>query len=145
MKNLKGLPLNIDVGLIYSKVPSTNVSLIGGEIKWAVLGGTPVTPAVAIRGSYTQLNGVDSLDLATMGLDVSVSKGFVFLTPYAGVGQLWITAEEKVDVIDLSKAEETLTKVFAGIKFDPLPLISLTAEVDYAEIMAYSLRLSINF
>lgn len=140
----KGLPFKIDVGLIYSQVPGTNISLIGGEAKWAILEGSSVTPAFALRGSYTKLNGIDTLDLETMGFDASISKGFVLLTPYAGIGQLWITAEEKAG-IGLSEAKEELTKVYAGIKFDPFPMVSFTAEVDYAEIMAYSLRLSVNF
>lgn len=140
----KGLPYKIDVGAIYSQVSGTNISLIGGEVKWALLEGSPVTPAFSLRGSYTKMNGVDTLDLETMGFDACVSKGFALLTPYAGIGQLWITAEEKAG-IGLSKAKEELTKVYAGIKFDPFPMVSLTAEVDYAEIMAYSLRLSLNF
>jgi hypothetical protein len=119
--------------------------LIGGEAKWAILEGSSVTPAFALRGSYTKLNGVDTLDLETMGLDASVSKGFVIITPYIGIGQLWITAQEKAPVIELSEVNEELTKIYAGIKFDPFPMVSLTAEVDYAEIMAYSLRVSVNF
>jgi hypothetical protein len=140
----KGLPFKIDVGAIYSQVPGTNISLIGGEVKWSLLEGSPVTPSFSIRGSYTKLNGVDTLDLETMGFDASISKGFAILTPYAGIGQLWITAEEKAG-IGLSNAKEQLTKVYAGIKYDPFPMVSLTAEVDYAEIIAYSLRFSANF
>jgi len=140
----KGLPLNIDVGLIYSLVPGTNISLFGGEAKWALLKGTPVTPAFALRGSYTMLNGVDTLDLETIGIDASISKGFAIVTPYAGLGQLWITAKEKAG-IGLADAKEELTKVFAGIKFDPFPLASITLEADYADILAYSLRLGIDF
>ena len=140
----KGLPYKIDLGAIYSQISGTNVSLIGGEIKWSLLEGSPVTPAFSVRGSYTKLNGVDTLDMETMGLDASVSKGFTIFTPYVGVGQLWVSGEEKAG-IGLSKANEQLTKVYAGIKFDPFPLVSLTAEVDYAEIMAYSLRFSANF
>ncbi len=34
----KGLPFDIDVGLMYSAVPSSNIKLLGGEVRWAVLG-----------------------------------------------------------------------------------------------------------
>lgn len=141
----KGLPLKIDVGVIYSQIPGTNVSLMGGELKWAVIKGSAITPAFALRGSYTKLDGVDTLDLETMGIDASISKGFVFLTPYVGIGEIWISAKEKLPALDIPEVKKELTKVYAGIKFDPFPLVSLTAEVDYAEIMAYSLRLSVNF
>lgn len=140
----KGLPMNIDVGVIYSQVPGTNISLFGGEAKWALLEGTPVTPAFALRASYTTLSGVDTLDLETIGIDASISKGFAILTPYAGVGQLWITAKEKAG-IGLADAKEELTKVFGGIAFKPFPLARIALEADYAEILAYSLRFSIEF
>ena len=141
----KGLPFKLDIGAIFTQVPDSNIKLFGGELKWAVLEGSMITPAFALRGAYTKLNGVDTLDMDTMSLDASISKGFVMITPYAGVGQIWINAEEKVPVLALEKAKEELTKIYGGLKFDPFPLVSLTAEVDYADIMAYSLRLSVNF
>jgi len=140
----KGLPLRIDIGAIFTQVPGSNIKLFGGELKWAILEGSVVTPAFALRGAYTKLDGVDTLDMDTMSLDASISKGFVMFTPYAGVGQLWINAEEKAG-IGLEEAKEELTNVYGGIKFDPFPLVSLTAEVDYADMVAYSLRLSVNF
>src|SRR4029078_12447026 len=66
-----GLPLNLDVGLVYSKVPNSNVSMIGGELKWAFIGGGAAMPALALRGSYTKLLGVSDMDLNTYGLDLS--------------------------------------------------------------------------
>ncbi|MGA1845402.1 MAG: hypothetical protein ACMUIS_12630, partial [bacterium] len=47
----KGFPMNIDVGVIYSQVPGSNISLLGGEAMWALLKGPPVTPAFALRAS----------------------------------------------------------------------------------------------
>src|SRR4029077_8997621 len=64
-----GLPLNLDVGMVYGKVPNSNVSMIGGELKWAFIGGGVAMPAVALRGSYTKLLGVSDMDLNTYGLD----------------------------------------------------------------------------
>lgn len=140
----KGLPFGIDVGAIYSKVPDTNIQLIGGEVKWAVLQGTVATPAVAIRGSYTKLLGVDNLDLETVGYDASISKGVAIFTPYAGVGQVLINSEPK-NVGGLLKDEEiTETKYFVGVK-TKLLLLTVTAEADFAEVPAYSLRVGMGF
>src|SRR3989304_7384341 len=53
----KGLPFGIDVGAVFSTVPGSNITLYGGEIKYAVLKGSIVSPAVALRGTYTTLSG----------------------------------------------------------------------------------------
>ena len=139
----KGLPWKIDLGIIYSKVPDSNISLIGGELKWALLKGSMVTPAVAIRGSYTRLLGVSQLKLETYGVDISISKGIAFLTPYGGLGEIWINSEETAG-IGLGKARINETKFFGGVKATFL-LFSLVAEVSYADILSYSLRANIGF
>src|SRR5450759_2287821 len=77
----KGLPLNIDIGAFYSAVPSTNIKLYGGELRYAILEGGVALPAVGIRGALTKLSGVSQLDLSTKSLDVSISKGFAMFTP----------------------------------------------------------------
>jgi hypothetical protein len=71
---IKGLPLNIDIGASYAAVPGSNIRLIGIEAKYAILAGSVATPALAIRGSYTRLSGVDQLAFNTRGIDVSLSK-----------------------------------------------------------------------
>jgi len=142
----KGLPFGIDIGAIYSKVPDTNIQLIGGEVMWAILKGTAATPAVAIRGSYTKLLGVDNLDLETVGYDASISKGVAMFTPYAGVGQVMINSEPKNLPLGFTLKDEeiTETKYFVGVK-TKLLLLTVTAEADFAEIPAYSLRVGMGF
>lgn len=141
----KGLPFGIDLGAMYSTVPGTNISLWGGEVKWAILQGSIATPAVALRGTYTQLTGVDNLDLNTMGYDISISKGFTILTPYAGIGQVKIESDPKNIPGNLLTNESiTETKYFAGLKVG-LGLFNFVGEVDLAEVPAYSLKLGVGF
>lgn len=137
----KGLPFGVDVGLVYSKVPSSNIGMLGGEIKWAILKGTLATPALAVRASYTTLTGVDDFDLSTYGADVSVSKGFAFVTPYLGVGETWIKSSADALGFDESLAAP---KMFVGAKVS-LMVLSLAAEANYSKIPSYSLRLSLSF
>ncbi len=139
----KGLPFGIDLGAIYSQVPTTNISLWGGEVKWAFLKGGITMPAVAVRGTYTKLNGVDNLDLNTMGYDISISKGFLMFTPYAGVGQVKIESEPK-NIPLLEKESITETKYFAGLKAS-LGFLNAVAEADFAEVPAYSLKVGVGF
>ncbi len=142
----KGLPFGIDVGVVYAKVQQSNIGLIGGEIKWALLKGTVATPALAIRGSYTSLTGVGDLDLETYGVDVSASKGFAFLTPYVGVGLVRIHSEVTDPVLAgfLTKEELTEVKGFAGLKVKLL-LLSLVGEVEISEVPSYTFRLNFSF
>lgn len=138
----KGLPFGFDIGAVYSKVPQSNVSMVGGELKWAFISGNAVFPAVAIRGSYTKLLGVDDLDLQTTGADLSISKGLAFVTPYAGIGQVWIKSKEKVSNLNLKEESLSLTKGFIGVKISLL-IVNFVAEADFSKIPLYTARINI--
>ncbi|MEO5657770.1 MAG: DUF6588 family protein [Nitrospiria bacterium] len=140
----KGLPFGIDVGLVYSKVPSSNIGMLGGELKWAILKGTLATPALAVRASYTTLTGVDYLDVSTYGADLSVSKGFAFITPYLGIGQVWIKSSSDAPGLGLQDESIAAPKMFVGAKLS-LMVLSVAAEADYSKVPSYSLRLSLSF
>lgn len=128
LRAYKGLPFGIDVGLMLSAIPGTNIKLYGGELRYAILSGNVALPAVAVRGSYTKLNGVDQLDLDTKGLDVSISKGFLNFTPYGGIGKVW-TASTPNGVAGLTKESFSQTKYFAGVNVNVL-LLNLALEAD---------------
>lgn len=139
----KGLPFGIDVGAVYSTVPGSNISLYGGEIKWAVMKGSIVSPAVAVRGTYTTLSGVHDLDVSTYGLDASVSKGFGPFTPYGGIGQVWIDTAENAG-LGLDDVSTSATKVFAGAKFKIL-VLSIALQADFSDVNMYSARANFSF
>ena len=139
----KGLPFSIDIGAIYTKIPDSNIAIAGGEIKWAFISGNIALPAVAIRGSYTKLLGVDVLDLETYGADISISKGIAFVTPYAGYGQVWIRSKAKSLVSNL-EANLNLPKPFVGVKVS-IALINLVVEADFGEVPLYTGRINIGF
>ncbi|MGE5809635.1 MAG: hypothetical protein ACM32I_10945 [Nitrospirota bacterium] len=140
-----GVPL--DLGFVYSQVPNTDIKLLGGEIKYAILKGGVFRPAVSVRGAYTRLSGVDVIDISTRSLDLSISKRILMVTPYAGVGLIWIssTPEPAVAGLTLSKENITETKSFIGFKFSFLPVLNMTAEADFAKVKAYSVRLNLHF
>lgn len=69
----KGLPFNVDIGAFFSAVPDSNINLWGAELHYAVLAGSTTMPAIAVRASYSQLNGVNQLEFSTTGVDVSIS------------------------------------------------------------------------
>ncbi len=137
----KGLPFGVDVGAFYAKDPTSNIALYGGELRYALLGGGLTEPAVAIRGALTRLSGVSALSLDTKSVDLSVSKGFAMLTPYAGVGEVWVSST--ANGVGLAGEHFTQNKVFAGADLN-LGLSNLDAEWD-ATGGARTLSLQIGF
>jgi hypothetical protein len=124
----KGLPLNIDIGAFYSAVPTTDIKLYGGELRWASMEGSTAMPAVAVRGALTKLSGVNQLSLDTKSLDVSISKGFAMLTPYAGIGQVWTNSTPDA-ATGLTAESFTQSKLFAGANLN-FGLTNLAIEFD---------------
>jgi hypothetical protein len=142
-----GLPvIPIDLGIVYATVPTTDVKLMGYELKYAILKGSAVMPAIAIRGAYTKLTGIDVFDISTKSLDLSISKGFAMLTPYAGIGEVWISSSPNTNVptIPLEKVDVSETKGFVGLKLG-LGLVNFVAEADFAKVKEYSLRMNLHF
>jgi len=124
----KGLPFNIDVGAFYMAIPSSNIKLYGGEARWAFVAGNAALPAIAVHGVYSKLTGVDQLELNSRSIDVSISKGFAFFTPYAGIGEVWTNATP-VNVPALTREKISQSKAFAGLNMN-FGLPNLALELD---------------
>lgn len=111
----KGLPFGIDVAAFYAAVPTTNIKLVGGELRVALLKGGIAIPAIGLRAAMTRLSGVDQIAFSTKSLDLSISKGFLMFTPYAGVGQVWVDSTPQGTAATVLTAETfTQSKVFVG-------------------------------
>ncbi len=126
----KGLPFGIDISGFYTAVPSTNIHLYGAALKYSILEGTAVTPALAVRGTYTKLDGVDQLGFDSKGLELLVSKGFLGITPYAGIGVVNSNSSAHLPApFALSSVNQTESKVFAGVNWN-IVLGNLALEYD---------------
>ncbi len=140
----KGLPLGFDIGAIYASIPDSNIRYYGGELRYAIVQGSVAMPAVGLRGSFTKLTGVDQLDINTRGVDLSISKGFGFITPYAGIGKVWVESDPK-GVPQLRSEDFSLNKVFAGVGMKFLAL-NVNLEADKTgDVTAYSLKFGVRF
>lgn len=124
----KGLPFGIDIAAFYSKIPTTNITLVGGELRYALIDGGVAKPAVGLRLGYTKLNGVNVLSLNTKSADISISKGFTLLTPYAGVGQVWTSSTPNGN-FGLVGEKFTQSKVFGGVNLN-LGVTNICLELD---------------
>ncbi|MFO7593280.1 MAG: hypothetical protein R6X15_04440 [Pseudomonadota bacterium] len=140
----KGLPASIDVGVFLSSIPNSNIKLSGAELRYALMEGGVASPAIAVRGTYTRLSGVDQLDMDTTGLELTISKGFAMVTPYAGVGRNWVNSKPNAD-IDLEDEDFTQDKVYAGINLN-MGLLNIAVEGDQTgDTGSYSAKLGFRF
>lgn len=80
----KGLPLRLDVGLQVGKLLSER--LWGAELRWALLAGGVVEPAVALRVSHSRIEFGSLARFGVTEAQLVVSKGFTLLTPYVAGG-----------------------------------------------------------
>lgn len=142
----KGLPFNVDVGAFLSAAPDSNIRLMGAEIRYAFIEGGVTMPAVAVRGTYTLLSGVDQLDLDTKGLELTISKGFAMLTPYAGIGRVWTTSTPNLPApFSLQEEEFSQDKVYVGANIN-FALMNLAVEADRTgDATSYGLKLGLRW
>jgi hypothetical protein len=141
---VKGLPFNIDVGAALGRIPTTGATTMGGELRWAFVPGGVLTPALAVRASYAQLSGIDQLKARSAGLDVSLSKGFLFATPYVGIGTV-TTRTQVTGTTLLQKERIQQTRVFGGVNVN-LGLVNLGFEADKTgDASSYGIKAGFRF
>lgn len=144
----KGLPFDIDVAAFVSAVPSTSITVAGAALSYAILGGDMVLPAITVRAAMTNLTGIDQLSFSTKSLDISISKGFLGFTPYAGVGEVWVTSSTtNAAALSAGIQSENFTqpKVYLGVNIN-LGLPNFAIEGDTTGgISTYSAKLGLRW
>ena len=114
----KGLWGGLDIGAFAGGASDVDARLFGAELRYAILNDGIATPAVGVRVSGSRATGLGDLRIATAALDLTVSKKFAILTPYAGAG----TVRVQSSVRGTALAEESFNKgrVFAGVNLNLL-------------------------
>lgn len=110
----KGLPFGIDVGAFVGTLIDTDVTVVGAEIRFALLEGGVLSPSLALRGSYSRMQGEPELELDNIGAEVVLSKGVLNFTPYIGAGVVRTESRARYtpSLEDVSVNQE---KIFAGL------------------------------
>ncbi len=139
----KGLVKGFDIGASISRLPRTGLSVIGGELRYAFISGNVAAPAVALRASYTKVQGNSQFDMYNTGAELTVSKGILMFTPYAGLG--YVHSEiDPVDGLGLAKQSVGLNKVFVGMTMNFG--VAVTVEADKTDdITSYSAKVGLRF
>lgn len=141
----KGLPLGLDIGASLGKVGETDITLIGGELRYNLMHGNTLAPAVAIRASYSQLQGITDLDLNSAALELTVSKGFFMLTPYAGAGIVRTNANPNPEEPGELRADTfDQEKFYVGLTLNLGFAVTLEAEKT-GDFQTYSAKAGLRF
>lgn len=140
----KGLPLGFDVGGFLASMPGAGMRNMGAQVRYALLEGGVVSPAVGLRAAVTRMDGVDSLSYDTRSLDISVSKGFGPLTPYAGYGRIWANADPDANT-GLVAEDVSENRAFAGVRMT-FVVLQLVLEADQVgDTRGYSAKIAFGF
>ena len=93
---IKGSPWPVDIGLVFGSDNSTKISQLGGHVQWTLFEGLQL-PAVALRGYYSRLLGLNDTQFSSYGVDSVVSYGiFRYFNLYVGGGAQYSYMEIKV-------------------------------------------------
>lgn len=144
----KGLPFGIDIGAFVGAVPDSDLTVVGAEFRVTLIEGDVATPAVSVRASYSRTQGITDFDLDNAGLELTLSKGVLMFTPYAGIGIVASTATPSRSLRESTTLEDerfNQEKVFVGLNLN-LVGVNLTAEADRTgDFTTYSGKLGIRF
>ncbi len=140
----KGLPLGFDVGGFIATAPGTGLKNFGAQLRYALVEGGVVTPAVGLRAAVTRLEGVDELEFDTRSLDISISKGFGPATPYLGYGRVWASATPGMNT-GLAPEDVDANRAFAGVRFSFVVLQFVLEAERVGDATGYSAKLGFGF
>ncbi len=140
---LKGLPFGLDIGASLSKAVDSDISVVGAELRYSFIDGGIVTPSLAVRASYSRVEGIDDLDLSNGALELTLSKGFVMFTPYAGVGIVQTRAEAN-DASNLDSESVDQNKLYVGLTINLGVAITLEAD-QTGDFTTYSAKAGLRF
>jgi len=139
-----GLPANFELMAKFFTVsvadePNSNLTLLGGGVKYGLLRGNAGLPAITLLGGYQTLLVPQEYafgNVSTFSLKGYISKGFLIATVYAGGGI--DRTRLKLDIPsfpDLNKAYNvTYPSGTIGVSITPFPLVKVNADYNFGEL-----------
>ena len=101
------LPFDFELSFAGAFVPTTNIYLVGGALKWSIIGTHDSFFNLAISGNFSKLIGIEEVSMFTYGANASASLDFMVLVPYLGAGVVRIHSSAEVPNV----SEELLQQV----------------------------------
>lgn len=114
----KGLIAGLDIGAFVGGSSQVSATLFGADLRYTILDDGLVSPALGVRLSGTRAMGLGDLNVSTVALDLTVSKRFALITPYAGAGS--VRVQSRVRNSPLAEERFNQARVFAGVNVNLL-------------------------
>jgi hypothetical protein len=144
----KGLSV-ATISAMYAQVPDSEISVLGASLDVPLVSGGIAKPTLAVRGSYAMLQGAETFDLNTYGVELFLSKGFGPITPYVAAGLARSDAEGTI-VSPIDAPSRTLTdeagsnRITVGVKLSLL-LPKIVVEATQGEERSYAAKVAFGF
>lgn len=150
IKFQKGLFAGVDISGHYSQIPTSGITgissdgtMYGVALSYAIWEGGPGSPALALRGSYTSAEIPLVASTTTYGVDLAISKGLGPLTPYAGIGLVQLNTTDDSGGGLTSSSQQN--RYFYGFNLN-LVFMDLALESDtMGDVQSYSLKAGFRF
>jgi hypothetical protein len=140
-----GVNDRVDVGAWGGFNPNSDYGVAGVETKILLLREGPSRPvSVSVRPSLTSLVGPSEVWVGTTSVDLTVSRAFGPVSPYAGVAARSSIAMERSTDVDLDHATAEGASSYAGVAYRWRSL-SLAGEVEKGEKVSYGFRIGTRF
>jgi hypothetical protein len=123
----KGLFGGLDVGAFVAGASQVNASLVGVDLRLALMDDGVARPALGVRLSGTRAGGLGDLSFGTAALDLMISKKFTAFTPYAGVGT--VRVQSKIAGSTLAPEKFNASRAFGGLNVN-LVAVNLAFEAE---------------
>ena len=133
----------------YAKIADSDITILGGALDVPIIDGGLIRPTLALRGTYSQLRGVDDYQQTVYGLEAFLGKGFGPITLYGAWGRMRNDATANIPSFG-SAAPVTLTdesdidRMTVGARLS-LGIPKLVVEGTQAEERSYSAKISVGF
>ncbi|MFZ9888130.1 MAG: hypothetical protein ACO3JL_11565 [Myxococcota bacterium] len=135
LRGRKGFPLpiplssEVDLGLQW--IADSSLFSLGGNVRVALNEGFRWLPDIAVAGGANQLLGADDVNLTTLTLGGSVSKGFAIsgsftLTPFVGYQALLMNGTTRVLDPDPNNVED----ISRNVVFQPVDILDPSNRID---------------
>jgi hypothetical protein len=139
-----GISDNMEIGIIWTKSLAANYGIIGGEFKYAFLQESKKRPAAAFRASFSALTGVADFNYNLASVDVLVSKKIIGISPYLGIRENLIMANETTSEVDLEREVLLATQGYVGVSYT-LWRLNLALEYNISNVNTLSFALGFRF
>jgi hypothetical protein len=134
------------VSATYAKVPDSEIKMFGAAVDVPIIKGTIATPTIALRGTYSQLQGVDQFKLKNYGVEASICKGFGPVMPYAAAGVVRTDSEGRIEQngVLLHRLEDQFDskRITVGVRFSLL-VPKIVLEATQGDERTYAAKISL--